>query len=341
MKDHNQSIINNLTDITALKYYVFCAYARNCFVLLLKALDIGEDDEIIMPGFTCQSICQAILDTGATPVLVDTEVGGLNISPLKIAQAITNKTKMIYIIHAFGISAQIDKISIIAKEHSLYLVEDLSHALNGTYNSRKLGSFGDFTIFSFTKTMINYQGGAVGTNDHDVYINMKKLQSSLVSSTRIYNNHVLYYFYRLLCSIWECRGSVSVLAIFKILFRIKGKKHINNLHEVNNDFFYIRRLPLLMIDNQLSKQLSEKYIKKRNNKYFKTIHKNSDRIQYPSLPKEQTGVMPNHMCGTIIKKNRIKQFLSLEIWSNTNIADELINSQQSYKSMRLFSKRLW
>jgi len=341
MKNHQQSIITNLTEITAHKHYIFCAYARNCLFLLLKALNIGHDDEVIIPGFTCQSIYQAILDSGAIPVLVDTEVGSINISPSEIAKAITKRTKMIYVIHAFGISAKIDAISTIAKEYSLYLVEDLSHTLHGTFNDKRLGSFGNFAILSFTKTMINYQGGAVGTNDYDIYMKMKELQHSLVTATRKRNNYFLYYLYRLLCSIWECRGSVSVLAIFKTLFRIKGKKHINNLHEVNNDFFYIRRLPLLMIDNQLSKQLSEKYIKKRNNKYFKTVHKTSDRIQYPYLPKEQTGVMPNHICGAIINKSKIRHAFSLAIWSNTNIANELTNSQKHYRSLRLFAKHLW
>lgn len=341
MKDNQVLIEKKLRNITKHRHYIFCAYARNSLFLLLKALNIGQDDEIIMPGFICQSIIEVIIETGARPVLVDTESNSVNISPHKIIHAITRKTKMIYVIHAFGISAEIELISTIAKDYSIFLLEDLSHTLNGTFNGKKLGTFGDFVIFSFTKTMINYQGGAVATNDENLYIKMRELQVSLVSVISKRGNHIFYYFYRLLCSIWECRGSAIALPFFKVLFLIKGKKHIDNLYMINKDFFNISKLSLLVINIQLSMQLSNKYIQRRNNKYLKTIRKGGNKVKYLTMLKEQTGLMPNYLCGTIIKNSKLKRFFSLEIWSNTNVDNNLINSKSNYNKLRIFAKRLW
>ena len=341
MKDYKPSITKKLMNITMHRNYIFCSYARNCLYLLLKALDIGEEDEIIVPGFTCQSICEAIHSVGAKVVFVDTESESINISPMKIVEGITNKTKMIYVIHAFGISAEIDIISTIAKENSIYLVEDLSHILNGTYKGQKLGTFGDFVILSFTKTMINYQGGAVGTNDIPVYIKMKELQDFFIPHIIKSDKHFLYYFYRLLCSIWECRGSVFVLLIFKVLSRIKGHRHIDDLHKISKDFFNISKFSLFIIDLQLSRQLSIKYITKRNNKFIKTVQRNRRNVEYPVIHDQQTGLMPNHICGSICKKGKQKNFFSLKIWPDTILDTRLLNAQRHYSTMRLFAKKIW
>ncbi len=341
MESHKCAIINKLINITNCRNYIFCSYTRNCLFLLLKALNIGEGDEIIVPAFTCQSICEVIYAVGAKPVLVDTEVESINISPIKLVEEITSKTKMIYVIHAFGISAQIDIISKIAKENSIYLVEDLSHILNGTFNGQKLGTFGDFVILSFTKTMVSYQGGAVGTNNFCIYMKMKTLQNTLIASIERKNNHFFYYFYRLLCSIWECRGSVVVLLIFKLVSCIKGKRHINKLHKINKDFFNLSKFSFFIIDMQLSKQLSKKYITKRNNIYLKKRKSKKSYVYYPAIHEGQTGLMPNHICGSIIRKSKIKQFFSLEIWPDTIIETKSLNAEKLYKTLRLFAKKVW
>lgn len=341
MERHKSAIISKLINITNCRNYIFCSYTRNCMYLLLKALNIGEGDEILVPAFTCQSICEVIYAVGAKPVLVDTEVGSINISPIKLVEKMTSKTKMIYVIHAFGISAQIDIISKIAKENSIYLIEDLSHILNGTFNGQKLGTFGDFVILSFTKTMVSYQGGAVGTNDFCIYMKMKSIQTSLIASIKRKNNHFFYYFYRLLCSIWECRGSVVVLLIFKLVSCIKGKRHISKLHKIDKDFFSISRFSFFIIDMQLSKQLSKKYITKRNNTYLKKTKRKSKHIYYPAIHEGQTGLMPNHICGSIIKKSTLKQFFSLNIWPDTIVEAKLPNAEKLYKTLRLFAKKIW
>lgn len=333
-----ETIIQKLEHMTTLKYYTFCGYARNCWLLLLKALDIGAGDEVIVPGFSCQSIYQVIYDVGATPVFVDVDRGSVNIAPCKIEEAISNKTKAIYVIHAFGFSAEIDKISQIAKEHSIYLVEDISHTLNCTYAHRQLGSYGNFAICSLTKIMVNYQGGFVATNDHAIHTKIQKDQLS--QPVKQYGIHFLYYLYRFLCSLWECNGAFAVLIIFKIFLILKGKSRIQKLYSVNYDFFRMEWLALYIADRQLSKQISEKYMNKRNKSFYKFRAKYSGKISFPELLMKQTGVMPNHHCG-MIDSNACESKISLCIWINTNISEDLVNSKELYGKLRLFFKRMW
>ena len=330
-----ETIIQKLERMTTLKYYTFCGYARNCWLLLLKTLNIGVSDEVIVPGFACQSIYQAIYDVGATPVFVDVNVESMNISPCEIENVITKKTKAIYVIHAFGLSAEIDRIAKIAKDHSVYLVEDISHALNCTYDYRQLGSYGHFAICSLTKTMVNYQGGFVATNDHAIHTKIQNIQLS--QPLKQIRAHFSYYIYRLLCSLWECNGSLAALIVFKFLSHLKGKNRIQKLHSVNCDYFRMEWLALYITDRQLSKQISDKYVKKRNKSFYKFQAKYLGKINFPKLSTKQTGVMPNHHCG-MINSDSCEKKISLCVWSNTDIPENLVNSKKLYEKLRLFYK---
>ena len=333
-----ETVIQKLERMTSLKYYTFCGYARNCWLLLLKALGIGVNDEVIVPGFACQSIYQAIYDVGATPVFVDVNVKSINISPYKIENAITTKTKAIYVIHSFGFSAEIDKISKAAKDHSIYLVEDISHALNCTYDYRQLGSYGHFAICSLTKTMVNYQGGFVATNDHTIHTKIQNIQ--LNQSLNQSGTHFSYYIYRLLCSLWECNGSLIALIVFKFLSYLNGNNRIQKLHNINCDYFRMEWLALYITDRQLSKQNSDKYASKRNKSFYKFRAKYFDKINFPEMSVKQTGLMPNHHCG-MIDLNTCEKKFSLCVWSNTDIPENLVNSKKLYEKLRMFYKRAW
>ena len=124
-------------------------------------------DEIITPALTFATTVYPILDVNAVPVLVDIDLKTLNIDENLIEKAITPKTKAIMPVHLLGNPCKIDVIKKIAKKHNLYLIEDAADSSGAEYHGKKLGSWGDFSTFSFffTHIMSTIEGGMISTND--------------------------------------------------------------------------------------------------------------------------------------------------------------------------------
>jgi len=152
---------------------------RSALVLGLLTLGIGEGDEVILPTYVCHSVMDAVAFVGANPVIVD--IGDdYCIDPEEVKRHITSKTKAIIVVHIFGISAKIKELKEIAEENSLYLIEDCAQAIGGDISGRKLGSFGDFSIFSFqaTKVIATGEGGMCLVNNFKILENFEKVIKS-------------------------------------------------------------------------------------------------------------------------------------------------------------------
>ena len=136
----------------------------------LAALGIGAGDEVIVPGYTFIASISAICHARAIPVLAEID-DSLNIDPKDIEKKISSKTKAIMPVHMLGNSCDMDPIMEIAKKHNLYVIEDCCQGMGGSYKGRKLGSIGHINAFSLNvnKTATTGDGGAVATNDFDLY----------------------------------------------------------------------------------------------------------------------------------------------------------------------------
>lgn len=139
--------------------------------LALNVLGIGEGDEVIVPGMTFISTGLAVLNCNAVPVLVDIDKDTLCMLPEAFEAAINEKTKAVIPVHMAGHGCQMDKISEIAKKHGIKVIEDAAHGHGGEYKHKRLGSYGDFGIFSFQngKLMTSGEGGALLTNSKEYY----------------------------------------------------------------------------------------------------------------------------------------------------------------------------
>jgi dTDP-4-amino-4,6-dideoxygalactose transaminase len=136
--------------------------------LILRALGIGREDEVILPANTFIATAQAISYAGATPVLVDCDERTALIDVTKMEAAITARTKALLPVHLYGQPADMDTIFSLASRHNLFVIEDAAQAHGGSYKGRKCGSFGIAAGFSFYpgKNLGAYgDGGAVVTND--------------------------------------------------------------------------------------------------------------------------------------------------------------------------------
>ena len=150
----------------------------DALMLILRALEIGSGDEVIVPSNTYIATALAVTYVGATPVLVEPDIRTYNIDPAKIEAAITPKTKAIMPVHLYGQPCDMDPIMAVAKKHKLYVIEDCAQAHGATYKGQTIGSFGDAAGFSF------YPGknlgalgdaGAVVTNNADIAAKVRAL----------------------------------------------------------------------------------------------------------------------------------------------------------------------
>ena len=129
--------------------------------------DLKPDDEVILPSFTFSSTANSFVLAGAKLVFVDIRPDTMNIDEKKIEEAITEKTKVICVVHYAGVACEMDTIMDIAKRYGLIVVEDAAQGVMSTYKGKALGTIGDFGCYSFHETK-NYsmgEGGAIVINN--------------------------------------------------------------------------------------------------------------------------------------------------------------------------------
>jgi len=137
---------------------------------VLMALGIGPGDEVIVPDITWIGSVSPIVWLGAKPVFADVLRDTWCIDPASIEKRITNKTKAIIIVHLYGNVCDMDSIMAIAEKHSIPVIEDAAEAVGAEYHGVRVGSIGDFGVFSFhgTKTFTTGEGGAIISNRDDL-----------------------------------------------------------------------------------------------------------------------------------------------------------------------------
>ncbi|MEO0258478.1 MAG: DegT/DnrJ/EryC1/StrS family aminotransferase [candidate division WOR-3 bacterium] len=136
----------------------------------VKALGLREGDEVILPTFTIISCAQAVVKTGAKPVLVDCDYRTFNMTAQDVLPKITPKTRAIMVAHIYGLPVDMAPILEIAKKHNLMVIEDAAEAIGLEYRGRKCGSFGDISVFSFypNKHVTTGEGGMILTDDPEI-----------------------------------------------------------------------------------------------------------------------------------------------------------------------------
>lgn len=152
-------------------YCIGVGNGLDALMLILKALGIGEKDEVIVPSNTYIATALAVTYVGARPVFVEPDIRTFNINPDLIKKSITSNTKAIMPVHLYGQACDMDPIMDIATEYGLRVVEDCAQAHGATYKGKKVGSFGDAAGFSFYPGK-NFgalgDAGAVVTNDKNI-----------------------------------------------------------------------------------------------------------------------------------------------------------------------------
>ena len=220
----------------------FAAYCGNLFAvgvsngtdalgLILRALDIGEGDEVITVPNSFMATAEAISYVGAQPVFVDVDPRTYTLNPTLLEEALTERTRAIIPVHLFGQAADMDPILEFAARRGLYVIEDACQAHGALYKGHRVGTFGDAAAFSFYpgKNLGAFgEAGAVTTDNHD-----------LASKIRILREHgqLKKYYHEYIG--WNCRMDGIQAAVLRVKLR-----HLEsaNEHRRANAAFYDKAL---------------------------------------------------------------------------------------------------
>lgn len=154
---------------------------RSSLLCILKALDVGAGDEVLLQAYTCVAVPNAVIWCGATPHYVDIAQGTFNIDVQDLERKITSRTKAVIVQHTFGHPAPLHQIQSIAERHRIFVIEDCAHALGSTYEGKLVGTFGDAAFFSFgrDKVISSVHGGIAVTNNPNIGNRLRSIQDKL------------------------------------------------------------------------------------------------------------------------------------------------------------------
>jgi len=175
---------SQFADVFGSTSYAFSFWkARVALYALLKVLRLEEsgNSEVILPGYTCVVVPNAVRYAKARPVYADITPGEYNLDPASVERRITNHTRVLIIQHTYGIPADVGALKAIAAKHQLFLIEDCAHVLLGSRSQGQLlGSFGDAAFFSsqWSKPYTTGLGGMVVTKDRGLAEQLKAIQAT-------------------------------------------------------------------------------------------------------------------------------------------------------------------
>ena len=158
-------------DWLGVKHAIATSSCTGALHIALRALGVGEGDEVIAPEVTWVATVSSAALLGATPVFVDVEADTWCMDPRRFEAAITERTKAVIPVDMYGHPSDKDAITKIAQKHGIAVVEDAAPGIGSRYADRLVGSFGDIGVFSFqgAKPLATGEGGMLVTDDDELY----------------------------------------------------------------------------------------------------------------------------------------------------------------------------
>ena len=194
-----QKFEDEVKSYTGSEYALAVSNGTVALHLALVSLGIGPGDEVIVPDITFGATLNAVIQSGAKPVIIDVEESSWNLSVELLKKHITPNTKAIMPVHIYGIPCNMPEIMAIADANNLLVIEDCAEALGSTINSKHVGTFGDIGTFSFfgNKVITCGEGGAIIFKDAETYNKAKILRDHGMTPGKRYWHDVVGFNYRL------------------------------------------------------------------------------------------------------------------------------------------------
>ncbi len=175
-----EGLEKEVADYSQCEFGIGVSSGTDALLVALMAIDIRPEDEVITTPYSFFATAGAVWRVGARPVFVDIDPETYNIDPAKIEAAITDRSRAIIPVHLYGQMADMDAIMEVARRHGLVVIEDAAQAIGSEYRSRRAGSIGDMSCFSFfpSKNLGGFgDGGMVTTNDPELARRVRLLRN--------------------------------------------------------------------------------------------------------------------------------------------------------------------
>ena len=223
------------------KHAIAVANGTAAIDIAVESLKIGRGDEVILPSFTIISCITQIVRSGATPVLVDSDINTWNMNVEQIESKITSKTKAIIVVHIYGLPVDIDPILKIAKKYNLKIIEDAAEMIGQTYKGKPCGSFGDISTFSFysNKHITTGEGGMVVTNDDNLADNCRELRNLCFQPNKRFVHERLGWNYRMT----NMQAALGLAQLEVLDSSIKKKRQMGSIYNQNFEDLIGLQLP--------------------------------------------------------------------------------------------------
>jgi perosamine synthetase len=275
---------NLIKDLTGAKYAISTTNGTAALFCCLKALNIGEGDEVIVPNITFIASANAVIMANATPVICEINNKNFCIDTNEIESLITNKTKAIMPVHLYGQSCDMESIQKIADKHNLKVIEDAAQGVGVQFNSKHVGTFGDLGILSFygNKTITCGEGGVVLTGSKELRDRVYQLKNhGRLLKGKFEHESVGFNF-----AFTEMQAAIGISQLHKLQKIISRKKQIYDKYQ--DKFKHLKgKLDDIYVDSrckpvwwftsfltsaktQLKKYLSDKNIQTRD--FFYPLH---------------------------------------------------------------------
>ena len=294
--------------------------ARVALYTLLKAMNIKQGDEIILPAFTCVVVPNAILYLGAKPIYLDVKKETYNLDINKVKDAITDKTKAIICQNTYGLSTDLNKLNVIAKKYNLYTIEDCTHGFGGTYNNIPNGIICDAAIYStqWNKPFSTGIGGFSITRDKYLSEKITEFNNELLIPTwkELLNLKLLYFVKRYLLNQFTYWPLVRIFRWLSHNTKIIGSSTSDEITSLKmpEDYFKgfsnaqakegiknLKKLPSDLIQRKESAVFYTDFLKKNDKQFVSNeLFDNHSFLKYPILVKNREEFM------LLTEKNRIQ-----------------------------------
>jgi perosamine synthetase len=169
------------------KYAIAFPFARTGIYYILKSLDLPKGSVVLMPPLTIKPILDVVYALGLVPRFVDISLATACFDDQELEIALNDKVHVAILTYLFGIVPDVDRIVSLLRSKDVFIIEDFSQCLDGEFRSKKIGSFGDVSVYSASsvKTLDTYGGGIVVVDDESLHAVLRESQASLAPPRRI------------------------------------------------------------------------------------------------------------------------------------------------------------
>ena len=167
-----------IRDYLGVRHVALCNSGSSANLLAISALELKPGDEVITTAVNFPTTVNPIIQAGATPVFVDVKLPQMTVDVSQLDEAYSSRTRAVVLAHTLGYPFDLEPVKQFCEMHNLYLVEDTCDALGSEYNAQKVGTYGDFSTFSF------YPAHQVATGEGGAVVARTALRAKIAESYR-------------------------------------------------------------------------------------------------------------------------------------------------------------